>query len=65
MLILTTVVDVFWILFWFPHYTSKEMAKWNYGLHMFVMTTSILEIALKVIVFFVLFGSKARNAGAG
>ena len=55
LIILTTVVDVFWLLFWIPYYNDKEIAKFNYGLHMFVIFVSILEIALKVVIFFVLF----------
>ena len=52
-------------MFWVPHYNDKEMAKWNYGLHMFVVGVSILEIALKVIIFFVLFVSKTKNRAQG
>ena len=61
LLLLTTAVDVFWILFWVPYYNGTEMAKWNYGLHMFVVFVSILEIALKVIIFFVLFSVQSKN----
>ena len=63
LLLLTTTVDVFWILFWVPYYNGIEMAKWNYGLHMFVVFVSILEIALKVVIFFVLFSVQSRNKG--
>ena len=38
------------------------MAKWNYGLHMFVVVTSILEVALKVIIFLMLFKANANNS---
>ena len=38
------------------------MAKWNYGLHMFVVFVSILEVALKVVIFFMLFRSQGKNA---
>ena len=62
---ITTGVDVLWLLFWVPHYNDKEMAKWNYGLHMFVVVVSILEIVLKVIIFFVLFVSKTKNRNVG
>ena len=64
LLLLTTTVDVFWILFWVPYYNGAEMAKWNYGLHMFVVFVSILEIALKVIIFFVLFSVQSKNKSA-
>ena len=60
LLILTTVVDVFWLLFWIPYYNDKEIAKFNYGLHMFVVFVSILEIALKVIIFFALFKAQGN-----
>ena len=40
------------------------MAKWNYGLHMFVVFVSILEIVLKVIIFFVLFSVQSKNRSA-
>ena len=65
LLILTTVVDVFWLLFWIPHYNSKELAKLNYGLHMMVAVVSIIEIILKVIIFVVLFNSNANQRSNG
>ena len=52
-----------WLMFWIPYYNDKEIAKYNYGLHMFVIVVSILEGALKVIIFFMLFGSQAKNSG--
>ena len=55
LLIVTVVVDVIWILFWLPYYNDKEIAKWNYGLHMFVVVVSMIEIALKALIFIVLF----------
>lgn len=58
-------MDVLWLLFWVPRYNEKEMAKWNYGLHMFVVFVSILEIALKVIIFFVLFFTRNKNKNSG
>ena len=61
LLILTVVVDVLWIMFWLPFYNDKEVAKWNYGLHMFVVVISMIEIALKVVIFMVLFNSPANN----
>lgn len=61
LLFITTGVDVLWLMFWVPRYQEKEMAKWNYGLHMFVVGVSILEIALKVIIFFLLFLTKSKN----
>jgi len=42
-------------MFWLPFYNDKEIAKWNYGLHMFVVVVSMIEIALKVVIFMVLF----------
>ena len=51
----TTAVDVLWLMFWIPYYNDKEIAKFNYGLHMFVVVTSIIEIVIKVIIFLVLF----------
>ena len=58
----TTGVDILWLLFWIPFYHDTEMAKWNYGLHMFVVATSILEVALKVIIFLMLFKANANNS---
>ena len=54
-------MDVLWLMFWIPKYHTKEMAEWNYGLHMFVVGVSILEVGLKVIIFFVLFFSQGKN----
>ena len=65
LLVLTTIVDVLWLLFWVPHYHTKELEKLNYGLHMMVAIVSIIEIVLKVIIFFVLFASRANNKQAG
>ena len=60
LLILTSVIDVFWLLFWIPYYNDKEISKFNYGLHMFVVLISMIEVGLKVIIFFVLFNSNAN-----
>ena len=60
-MLITTAVDVFWLLFWFPYYNTKEQSKLNYGLHMTVCLVSVLEIVLKVIVFIALFSSKSNN----
>ena len=57
---ITTAVDVLWIMFWLPYYNDREIAKFNYGLHMFVCVVSMVEIALKVIIFFMLFASKGN-----
>lgn len=61
LLILTTAVDVLWILFWLPYYNDKEIAKFNYGLHMFVVVISMIEIALKALIFIVLFNANANQ----
>ena len=58
LLALTSGVDVLWLLFWIPYYHDAEMAKWNYGLHMFVVVVSCIELALKVYIFLVLFKGK-------
>ena len=57
---MTVVVDILWLMFWVPFYNDKEVAKWNYGLHMFVVVLSIIEIALKAVIFMVLFNSPAN-----
>ena len=54
-------MDVFWLLFWIPYYNDKEIAKFNYGLHMFVVFISMIEVGLKVIIFMVLFNSRGNN----
>ena len=53
-------MDVFWLLFWIPYYNDKEISKFNYGLHMFVVVVSMIEIGLKVIIFFMLFNSRGN-----
>ena len=60
LLILTTAIDVLWIMFWLPYYNDREIAKFNYGLHMFVVVISMIEIGLKVVIFFMLFASKGN-----
>ena len=61
MLVLTSIVDIFWLMFWIPYYNDKEIAKINYGLHMFVILVSILELVLKVMIFVMIFDSRAHN----
>mmetsp|Transcript_17023 Transcript_17023/g.28765 ORF Transcript_17023/g.28765 Transcript_17023/m.28765 type:complete len:117 (-) Transcript_17023:64-414(-) len=61
LLIITAVVDILWLMFWVPYYNDKEVAKWNYGLHMLVVFVSVAELVLKAIIFFMLFGSRADN----
>jgi len=61
LILVTLGVDALWLLFWVPRYNEKEMAKWNYGLHMFVAFVSILEMGLKVIIFLMLFCVKSKN----
>ena len=65
LLMVTTVVDVLWIMFWLPYYNDREIAKFNYGLHMFVVIVSMLEVGLKVVIFFMLFASKGNMRSAG
>ena len=52
---ITTGVDVLWIMFWLPYYNDREIAKFNYGLHMFVVIVSMIEVGLKVVIFLMLF----------
>ena len=58
---ITTTVDVFWLLFWVPYYNSKELAKLNYALHMTVAVVTCLEIGLKIIIFIMLFSARSNN----
>ena len=62
LLLLTTFVDILWLMFWVPYYHDAEMVKWNYGLHMFVVVVSILEIFLKFAIFLVLFKVNPDNS---
>mgnify|MGYP006893434173 CR=1 FL=1 len=58
---ITTAVDIMWLMFWVPYYNDSEISKLNYGLHMFVVVISILEIFLKTAIFFMLFRAQSNN----
>ena len=62
---ITTGVDVLWIMFWLPYYNDREIAKFNYGLHMFVVIVSMIEVGLKVVIFLMLFASQGNNRSGG
>uniref|UniRef100_A0A7S3X9B4 Uncharacterized protein n=1 Tax=Strombidinopsis acuminata TaxID=141414 RepID=A0A7S3X9B4_9SPIT len=45
---LTFIGDFFWMTYWVPYYTSDAMAKWQYGLHMFVIVCSLIVWVVKI-----------------
>ena len=42
--------DLLWLFYWVPFWYSEQMAKWNQGLHSFVILCAIGNLVLKVII---------------
>lgn len=42
--------DLLWLFYWVPFWYSEQMAKWNYGLHSFVVLCAVGNLILKLIV---------------
>lgn len=42
--------DLLWLFYWVPFWYSEQMAKWNQGLHSFVILCAIANLVLKIIV---------------
>ena len=42
--------DLIWLLYWVPFWYSESMAKWNKGLHSFVVLCAVGNLILKIIV---------------
>ena len=50
MLTLTFFGDLLWLFYWVPFWYSEHMAKWNQGLHSFVILCAVANLVLKVII---------------
>lgn len=50
LLVLTFLADFLWMVYWIPHWWSKDMSKWNSGLHNFVILCSGLGFLLKIVI---------------
>ena len=50
LLALTFLGDLLWMVYWVPFWWGSEMAKWQLGLHNFVILTSFANFVLKLIV---------------
>lgn len=48
--ILALLGDILWLMYWVPHWWSQEMAKWQSGLHNFVILCVVALLILKVII---------------
>jgi hypothetical protein len=58
--------DVLWLFYWVPHWWSEEMAKWQAGLHNFVILMVVGLLVLKIAIIPTLASvssSDLRNAG--
>lgn len=42
--------DLLWLFYWVPFWYSEQMAKWNMGLHSFVILCAVGNLVLKVII---------------
>ena len=50
LLTLAFIGDFLWMAYWIPHWWSAEMAKWQLGLHNFVILCSFGNFVLKLII---------------
>jgi hypothetical protein len=50
LLVLTFLGDLMWMFYWVPFWWGAEMAKWQLGLHNFVILCSFANFVLKLIV---------------
>jgi hypothetical protein len=53
LIVLTTLAllgDLLWLFYWVPHWHSDEMAKWQSGLHNFVILCVVALLLLKVVI---------------
>jgi len=50
LLFLTFLGDLMWFFYWVPFWWSADMAKWQLGLHNFVIFMSFGNFVLKLIV---------------
>jgi hypothetical protein len=50
LLVVTWVVDLLWMFFWIPHWSSDEMKDWQRGLHNFVIFISFVNFIMKLAV---------------
>ena len=53
-MIITWFVDLIWMVYWIPHWTSDEMKDWQKGLHTFVIFFSVVNFLLKMVVIIML-----------
>lgn len=50
LLTLTLFGDLIWMFYWVPFWWSSEMARWQLGLHNFVIFCSFSNLVLKLII---------------
>ena len=50
LLVVTWVVDLLWMFYWIPHWSSDEMKDWQRGLHNFVIFFSFVNFLMKLAV---------------
>jgi uncharacterized membrane protein len=50
LLVVTWVVDLLWMFYWIPHWSSDEMKDWQRGLHNFVIFISFVNFIMKLAV---------------
>ena len=54
LLVVTWFTDLIWLIYWVPHWTSNEMKDWQKGVHMFVITCSVINFLMKIAIIIML-----------
>ena len=61
----SVLADIVWLLYYVPFWMSDYMAKWNAGLHFAVVTCSLANVVLKIIILGVLLTVKSVDLKNG
>jgi len=48
LLVVTWLVDLIWMVYWFPYWNSDEMKDWQKGVHNVVMFFAAVNFLMKV-----------------
>ena len=65
-MILGSVADLLWMMYWIPFWNSEEMVKWNKGLHNLVVLSAVGNFLLKIIIsvsFYFVTAKEMNNSG--
>jgi hypothetical protein len=48
--VVTWIVDLLWMFYWIPHWSSDDLKDLNKGLHQFVIFCSLVNFLMKLAV---------------